>query len=290
VPAFISISIRERLWKQRDDRYELFGSGNYNFMNKSELVKENLNSFWNQVLSVDANYHFHDDCDVQYTVTDINDPLFNAILSSSLSDNKIDLAIQSKISFYKEKGLSFCWWVDSSSDSRALEKILEQKDFTLFGDVSGMILKTPVESISESNNIQVDVVSNVEQLRSWIYPIQSSFHMSEISAQKYLRIFKFLNESENPPIHYTASIDNKIVASSTLFKGSHSAGIYNCATLENFRNKGILSALVEKMINDTIAMNYEYTTLQASPMSVHIFKKFGFKDIVPYKLYLMGTE
>lgn len=34
------------------------------------------------------------------------------------------------------------------------------------------------------------------------------------------------------------------------------------------------------------ANKYEYVTLQASPLSIKVFKKYGFKILVPYEIFL----
>ena len=259
--------------------------------NHSSLVKDNLIEFWRQCLAIDPNYHLQEKGNIQYTVTDINDPLFNAVLSSQLSNDDINIAVDNILTEFAAKKLSFCWWVDTLADSPLLETQLERHKFSLFGSVSGMMLETPKENlaITETNEFEIKQVNTPDELEDWVKPIQDSFHMSDPSTQKYYRLFQKLSGSPNSPIHFIATVNNKVVTSSTLFLGDKTAGIYNCATVPDFRGKGILSALTKTMINYAKSLDYKHLTLQASPMSVSVFKEHGFTDVVPYKVYLKSV-
>ncbi len=255
----------------------------------NKLVKHNMASFWQTCLSVDSQYLFQDNASIQYTITDIDDALLNVVLSSKLVDDQLEEQVNNIVSLYSKKHLSFCWMIDTKSDSPSLERYLQTLGFKLFGNVSGMLMPVPSQRLDWSAEIGIDEVSSEEQFAQWIQPMVSSFQMSALSAQKYLRIFQLLNESTNPFSHFTATVKNKVVACSTLYKGEQAAGIYNCATLSEFRKQGILSTLVKMMINKSRAQGYQYITLQASPMAQNTFKQLGFDEIVPYKIYLMTT-
>ncbi|HVY53857.1 MAG TPA: GNAT family N-acetyltransferase [Gammaproteobacteria bacterium] len=261
---------------------------------RTKVVKDNLSAFWSKCFSTNSTFEVINKQKIFHTVSDIDDPLMNAVTSSNYNDNEIANAVEEITSLYNNKKLSFCWWVDTEQDHPQLSKTLQQNKFTLFGDVSGMYMK--LESVPESqastsrekeskSEVEIQQVTTEDELKDWIKPIQTSFGMSDLSTQKYLEIFQKLSQTQNPPIHFIAKHQGKIVGSSTLFCDKV-AGIYNCATLPEYRGKGILSALTTTMLAKAKELGFTEATLQASPMSVRVFRKHGFEDVVPYQVYL----
>lgn len=256
-------------------------------LGKVKIVKNNLTSFWSNCFSTNPSFQVKDSDNIFYTTSDIDDPLMNAVLSSNLNPSEIETMVSDLQSYYDSKNLSFCWWVDSATDNPTLEKQLEKNKFTLFGNVSGMVKNIDSSMVTPPpSDIEIIEVSNSKDLKQWIIPIQIGFSMSDASTEKYLTIFEKLTCSTNPPAHFVAKHQGKIIASSTLFFGE-TAGIYNCATLPEYRGKGALSLLTSKMLEKAKERGYKQITLQASPMSVSVFRKHGFQDVVPYKVYLM---
>lgn len=253
-----------------------------------KIVKNNLSSFWQNCFSTNANFQICDKDNIFHTVSDIDDPLMNAVLSSNLKANEIESMVNDIQSYYDSKNLSFCWWVDSSTDDPNLVKQLGKNKFTLFGNVSGMVknIGSTLATQPSSHDIEIIELTNSHDLREWLTPIKVGFAMSDISAEKYLNIFEKLSVTSNPPAHFLAKYQDKVIASSTLFFGEN-AGIYNCATLPEHRGKGALSLLTTKMLEKAKERGYKQVTLQASPMSISVFRKHGFQDVVPYKVYLM---
>jgi predicted GNAT family acetyltransferase len=254
-----------------------------------KIVKDGMAAFWKICFSTDPDYRVFQQDNILRAVSNINDPLFNSVIESRIDDDSIPKSVTAVIEYYATKKLSFCWWVNAADDSPNLPKYLEKSHFAFFGNVSGMVLdleKNPIPN--PSTELEIIPISSQQDLANWIGPIQQGFGMSDSSAVKYLRIFEKLAEAAKPSLlHFIAKSNDKVIASASLFLNEEVAGIYNCATLPEHRQQGALAALTSAMLKHAKQAGYQQVTLQASPMSVNVFRKFGFIDIIPYQVYLL---
>ncbi|KAB8314617.1 GNAT family N-acetyltransferase [Tolypothrix campylonemoides VB511288] len=75
------------------------------------------------------------------------------------------------------------------------------------------------------------------------------------------------------------------VATSELFLAGGAAGIYNVATLEKFRNRGIGTAITLAALQDAYRVGYQTATLQASEAGKNIYSRLGFRQHCKFNVY-----
>ncbi len=253
---------------------------------KSNIIKDNLLAFWSQCFLTNPDFKVVSKNKVFHIAADFNDPMLNTVLWSNFPSEEITTGIKEIQSYYEKLNHSFCWWVNSIDNSEQLSNQLTENQFNLIFTLTGMIINLDaVKAIPLSSDIEIIEVKNNSDVALWINPIEIGFGLSSMSKEKYLNMFEKLSNAENSPIHFIAKYKNEIVGSSTLFRDKV-AGIYNCATLPEYRGKGILSSLTTAMISKAKELGYHQATLQATPLSVNLFRKFGFEDILSYQVYL----
>lgn len=79
--------------------------------------------------------------------------------------------------------------------------------------------------------------------------------------------------------HYLGTLDGLIVATGTLFVGSETAGIYDVVTRDDYRRRGIGSAMFQHLLREAAATSHRLCVLQASPDGLGIYQRAGFKAI-----------
>ena len=90
---------------------------------------------------------------------------------------------------------------------------------------------------------------------------------------------------------FTGYVNGQPVATSLLFQTGRMAGIYNVATLKEFRRRGIGEAMTWAAVNAGRANGSEYACLQPSALGEPIYKRMGFKTISRYQNYrIVDTE
>jgi GNAT superfamily N-acetyltransferase len=79
--------------------------------------------------------------------------------------------------------------------------------------------------------------------------------------------------------HYLGTLHGTVVATGTLFVGSETVGIYDLVTRDDYRRRGIGSAMFQYLLQEACTWNRRFCVLQASPDGLGIYMKAGFRAI-----------
>jgi ribosomal protein S18 acetylase RimI-like enzyme len=79
--------------------------------------------------------------------------------------------------------------------------------------------------------------------------------------------------------HYIGTLHGTVVASGTLCIGSETVGIYDVVTRDEYRRRGIGSAMFQRLLEDACTYNRRFCVLQASKDGLGIYVKAGFRAI-----------
>ncbi|MGH8000662.1 MAG: GNAT family N-acetyltransferase [Brasilonema sp.] len=79
--------------------------------------------------------------------------------------------------------------------------------------------------------------------------------------------------------HYIGKYHGEVVATGTLFVGSETVGIYDIATRDEYRHRGIGSAMFAYLLREARSCQHHYAVLQASTEGIGIYLKAGFTPI-----------
>ena len=109
---------------------------------------------------------------------------------------------------------------------------------------------------------------------------------TEESVKKDIRDNEFTN-------YFTYIVDNVPVAFINYHIMYERAELININVAEEYQNQKIASKLVEHMITDCLEKNVNSITLEVkktNDKAIHLYKKFGFKEIGIRKGYYQGTD
>jgi predicted acetyltransferase len=79
--------------------------------------------------------------------------------------------------------------------------------------------------------------------------------------------------------YYLGTLHDAVVATGTLFVGSETVGIYDVATCNAYRRRGIGSAMFQYLLKDAYTCNRRFCVLQASEDGLGIYVKAGFRPV-----------
>ena len=93
-------------------------------------------------------------------------------------------------------------------------------------------------------------------------------------------------------VHFTAYLNEVPVGTATLSVSSSSAGIWNLATVMEYRNHGIGGALVHAAIAEAKRRQYRQVMAILMPkgMAWGLFTKLGFKAACKFPFYVYGVS
>lgn len=79
--------------------------------------------------------------------------------------------------------------------------------------------------------------------------------------------------------HYLGTLHGTVVAIGTLFVGRQTTGIYDLVTRDDYRRRGIGSAMFQYLLHQACTWNRRFCVLQASPDGLGIYRKAGFRAV-----------
>lgn len=101
------------------------------------------------------------------------------------------------------------------------------------------------------------------------------------------------NELENPnSLYFVAKLENNIIGFGGIWKSIDDVHIMDIVTAKKFRNQGVGSLLLEKLIDITKQEKYKYITLEVNnknTIAQKLYLKYNFKEVGRRKNYY-GTE
>jgi GNAT superfamily N-acetyltransferase len=213
-------------------------------------------------------------------ITEIPFPLFNSVLRPRLSPETMDDAINATITRCKLKNVPMLWWIGPSSQPSDLGSRLESFGFQAT-EVPGMAadLDSLPEKLELPRDFVVDKVKSNEDLEIWCRVLCKAFEMPDFVGDAFFEFYRNIGFDQHSPNHnYLGSLKDEVVATSSLFLGAGVAGIYNVATLQDSRRKGIGAAMTAAPLMEARSLGYRVGILHSSDIGFNVYRKLGFQE------------
>jgi ribosomal protein S18 acetylase RimI-like enzyme len=183
--------------------------------------------------------------------------------------------------YFDGRGLPFLVRVRESvheESERAAQALgLEYRD-----SIPGMVLYPIPDAPPERSWLEVRRVNDMPSLVQYAGVLAGGFGMPP----ELGRAFASPGMLSLPDVSlYTGFVDGEPVATSALFMSSHVAGVYNVATLDAYRRRGLGAAMTWHAVLDGAAAGCAMASLQASEMGKPVYEGMGFRVVTGYKTY-----
>lgn len=201
------------------------------------------------------------------------------IIYSDLNSANVERVIREQVSHFEDKGSDLRWIVyqhDRPADlkDRLLAHGFEAKDSNAVlvldtRDVSGFLLEPVSHDVRRIHNPDgIDDVVTIHQ-RVW----QGSLH------RRRARLAKRLVEAPHSLCLYVAYIDGMPASTAqvSFYPQRPFASFVRAATLPSYRGRGLFTALVATVIQETRQRGIRFIDTDASAMSRPILEKLGFQ-------------
>ena len=208
--------------------------------------------------------------------TDIPFPLCNVVFDARFDPARASEQTAAVLEEYVGRGLPFLWWATPSTTSPALEQACAEAGMML-EDVPGMHrpLTEPVD------------VRAPEGLRLELAPPESIGVLTDVMLAgfgmpgwlKDPMIEMFGGFASEELVNVLATLDGEPVASGSAYLGDGTAGIYNIATMEAFRGRGIGYAVTAWLMNAGLERGCDQTILHASQDGFPVYERLGYETV-----------
>lgn len=190
--------------------------------------------------------------------------------------------VLASIDLFTSKGFPLAVWfwegdVDQAGRSAFIQHGLEPAEINtaMYTDLSELqIAPLHIEGLEIKRAVTASDLLQVGNV------LAALFGESEEAGQ-VLAYFQRLCEhplSMFPAMHfYLGTLHHTVVATGMLFVGSETVGIYDVATCDAYRRRGIGSAMFQRLLEDACTCNRRFCVLQASQDGLGIYVKAGFR-------------
>jgi GNAT superfamily N-acetyltransferase len=254
-------------------------------------IEDNLFQSWiamGQIPSVDL-YSGNDK--IQF-ISGLNFPICNGVFKARLNSENLDEQVESTLAPFKKRNLPMFWWTGPATLPENLNINLESHGLKHADSWPGMSMKlSDLPKKDLPPGLIIRPVSNMGMLRLWNQPFTTVFEMPGFVTDFFANIFQYLGfEPDIPFRNYIGLLNDEPVACATVFYGAGVAGIYNIATLEKFRGRGIGTAITTYPLLQTLERGYRYGILHSSHMGFQVYSKIGFKEYCKVHAYFWQPE
>jgi GNAT superfamily N-acetyltransferase len=214
--------------------------------------------------------------------------LANGIVNARFPEDHLEEILDERLQQLAAQQVPMAWLVGPSTRPVDLGSRLQAHGWMPGDEAFGMAieLQTLDESFSQPPSLTIEQIHDAETLRTWLRVMTFGSEIPEEGLALLLELVSKHGFTGDPSVHfYIGRLEDKPVATSLLYLGGGVAGIYNVATLPEFRHQGIGSALTVAPLLQARTWGYRIGTLQSSPMGLHLYRRLGFHEYCTFQAF-----
>ena len=231
----------------------------------------------------------HDEAGLRLVDADLDCDTFNCIVgTTTLDDSGRDLA-KGMVDRFVARRHAMAWWLISETGSDPFERFLLSLGLTHDETDIGMV--APLDSLPPERDVAgltIQPVTTAEGIGDFAGVLSDVFDPPDEHVITFFRQVAPLNLTT--PMHlFVACLNGRPVATGSVFLGGGLAGIFDVATANEARGRGIGTAMTIYCMHAARRLGYRAAVLQASPDGLGIYRKSGFHELATWKTYGNGA-
>lgn len=194
-------------------------------------------------------------------------------------------ALAQAADFFDARRLPFVVRVREGTDPES-EQAATSMGMPYSDTIPGMALH-PIPFAPPAIDLEIRTVEDIETLSLFRGVLAAGFGMPLSIAEKLVTPGWLAQEAFEL---YVGFVDGVAAATSTLVPTPPTAGVYNVATLDRFRRRGIGLAMTWHCLSRGMALGCHLGALQASSMGRPVYERMGFRTVAPYRTFRRSDE
>ena len=214
--------------------------------------------------------------------------VIRARFTPDLASDVVAARIQAVVAYFDARRQPFFWWLGPTSAPADLATHLAAAGFAHLGDGPGMAadLDALDDRLPQPPGLTIVPVTDDRGLRDWVETAGAGYGEPESVLQARFDVHRALGLGADLPLQrYVAYLADRPVAMSALFLGAGVAGVYEVATAQDARRKGIGAAITLAPLLRARELGYRAGVLQASEMGVGMYTRLGFRQVCTFSLF-----
>jgi GNAT superfamily N-acetyltransferase len=226
------------------------------------------------------------DADVIAYTSDVAFPLFNAIAGARFAAGTEADRTAALVDAYRARGLPFLWWATPSHLTPAMDAVIRSRGIEPEADpgmhvpLDGPVDEALVAGLTlDESGVTAEVVETM--VAGFGFP-------AEVVAEPLTRALASL--APDVAFHVVARVDGEPVGVGSGFLTGRTLGLYNIATLEVARRRGVGYAVTARLMNLGRERGCTEAVLIASAMGRPTYERLGFVEVCQTPQYVWVPE
>lgn len=214
--------------------------------------------------------------------SDIAFPLFNAVVDARFPQGGEVERARAVLGPYLDRGKPFLWWTTPSTSSPAMVEALAAAGLER-EDVPGMHVPLGGSLPAPPEGVELAVVETGDQ-GPLVDTMMAGFGFPDDVAAPLAGLF-----AEYPAedmVNVLASVDGDPAGCGTAYVLDDTVGLYNIATLERFRGRGIGYAVTAALMGHGRDRGCTQAVLHATEMGRPVYERLGFVEVCQVPQYV----
>ncbi|HET8602664.1 MAG TPA: GNAT family N-acetyltransferase [Marmoricola sp.] len=214
--------------------------------------------------------------------SDVAFPLFNAIGAAEFADEPdVTAQVARVVSHFVDRGLPFLWWPTPSTTSPALEQALLASGLVA-EPITGMYAEPAGAVAAEApTGTRLVVDPSAQQVAE---AMVAAFAMPPAIVDALRGLVAALPAARTRNLLLLEG--DRLLGCGTLFCTGDVAGLYNIATVEGARRRGIGRAMTRLLLRLGQEHGATRAVLHATPMGLPLYARLGFEAVCAMPQYL----
>jgi len=214
---------------------------------------------------------------------------YNGVTMARFTSDDLDQQIEKCLEPFRKNNTPLTWWVGPLSEPGNLGQALQKHGFHYLRNMQGMAVDLgELEKVGLSDlEYTFEPVRSRENLETWLPLFMETFGIPARDGSLLFDIFSRLSFLTNSAWrHYYMRIEDKVVATSTLFLSGNVAGLYNIAVHPDYRRLGLGSTITQLTFEQAKQLGYSLGTLQTTyPNALRMYHQLGFEVYCKFETY-----
>ncbi len=216
-----------------------------------------------------------------WTITDVAFPFFNNVFNARLPEEGIERAIAETLEPFRQREVPAFWWTGPATRPVALGQYLERAGLEHGFEAPAMAvdLQGMNESTSPPAGFAIEEVVDEDTLRQWCDVMTPVYQFPDFAAGPWFKMLASQGLGREKRLrHFLARLDDKPVATASLYLGGGVAGLSSIGTLPDHRHRGIGMALTVAVLQEARRAGYRIGVLFSSVMGLPMYRRIGFRE------------
>lgn len=223
--------------------------------------------------------------DITWGMTPMPIGPFNRVVRIRLDPDAADARIREVADRYEAAGVPGTWWIDPTSTPTDLGERLARLGLVPEAVPAMRIDPSAVPDLELPTGVTLSWATDPDALREAVHLVAAGFGLPEPLGRQMADLMAPLARAGPRVRTVVARLDGRAVASAQGIDLGNAVAIYNVATLEPARGRGIGGAVTIAVVRDAIERGARFGVLESSDIGHSVYQRIGFRDVASFRVY-----